>query len=670
MALKKIRIVWSTPPLPGGRWRLGLFNFQRIDDPARPAVRTSAATAAYWEKYLHHALHVSARGLLAWSAGLAVVAYFAGAAILLQRLERGNPHNRVTYLDLALPSRWSELDRLRGEGFIALGRERLQRGEFAAGFSLLRLGLDRHPADQEARLHVARLYVTLRLRAQAEKVLRDGLAFGYPGRDSLELAFALAADGDRPDEGAAVARLARERFLALPPAERPAGEALWLDQQVVRALLAADHPDEALALIEQSYPENHTFRREVTLARLLDTGRSAEAAALAERWAAEEPRAPEPLRLLVRARRQLGDPAATDAALARLRALAPSEPDALLYALAQHHLAGRADAAAAALEELLFRHGATAGVYATAASIFVEMKHEPGLDRLERELAERGMPPQSVLWGRLQLGVATADWRAVLRHAASLRSAPGPALPEARAAWLETATHLAHACLEGASGTQASLVEIVADRQGTLRLYRLVLEALLAAGRPATARQILTLAEGPYPEARSVVDLRGRIETALAAAAPTPDLAPVRREAPPELGSAETLLAALEQRIHANDTEGALELLAATRRARPGWLAAAEPRLDALELPVRARGADPLRLQLLARSLLARDPEGPARLLALARELMAENTAHRAHATLLLKEIVRHAPDHTEALAQLAAWQPPRRGLAPLDTAP
>lgn len=377
---------------------------------------------------------------------------------------------------------------------------------------------------------------------------------------------------------------------------------------------------------------------------------------------------PEPLRLLARAHRQTGDHAAMDAALARLRALEPAKPDALLYAIAQHHLGGRPEASAAALEELLFRHGASASVYSTTATIFVELKHAPGLDRLERELVERGLPLRPVLWGRLQLAVVLADWPAVLIHAAALRASPGPALQEAQSSWLETATRLAHACLEGASGTQASLVEIVTDRPGTLRLYRLVLEALLEAGRPATARQILTLAEGPYQNARAVVALRGRIETALAAAAPEPE--PPRRETPSELASADVLLAAVEARIRVGNTEDALALLAAARRARPHWLPAAEPRLDALELPVRARGDDPLRLQFLARTLLARDAQAaPVRLLALAREILEEDAAHRAHAVLLVKEVVRHAPAHPEALAQLAAWEP-RRGQTPLDTMP
>jgi hypothetical protein len=667
MALKQIRFVWGTPPLAEGRWRLGLFNLHHIPDAARPSRLPPGALPSYWKKYLHHGLHLSVRGLLAWGAAAAVIAWFAGAALLLQRLERGNPHARVTYLDLALPTRWDQLERLRGEGHIAQGREALERGEFVRGFGLLRLGLAKNPTDHAARLEVARLYAALRLRVQAEQLLLDGLAHGYPGRDHLEFAFALAADSDRPEDRLALVRRARDTFAALPAAARSADEALWLDRELLRALRAAERPDEALAFLENSFPEDHPLRREHTAIRLLELGRASEAVALAEAWAAAEPRSPEPLRLLVRAQRESGDFAAMGAALARLRALDPAQPDALLHAYAQNRLSARPEAAQAALDELLFRHGASAGTYTAAAALALELRDEPSLARLEAALHERGLSPRPVHWARLQLALLDRDWPALLARADDVRTSPGAALNDTQRAWLDTTSRLARACLDAATGTQASLVEIVTDRPGTLRLYRTVLEALLEAGRPATARQILTLAEGPYQNARAILALRARVEAALAAAAPEPE--PARPGPRPELASAEALARAFSERIRTSDTEGGLALLAAARRARPAWLPAAEATLEELELPVRARGDDPLRLQFLARAALVRDREAPARLLALAREIQAEAPAHRPQALLLVKEVIRHNPDHGPALALLADWEP-RRPLSLTDTMP
>ena len=670
MALKKIRFVWSTPALPDGRWRLGVLNLQRIPDPARPSTLPAGALPSYWKKYLHHALHLSVRGLLAWGALAAVVAYFAGAALLLRRRETANPHNRVSYADLVNPARWPRLDRLRGEGLALHGRALLRRGEFTSGFGLLRLGLEKNPDDHATRLEVARLYAALRLRAQAEKLLLDGVSRGYPGRDYLQFAFALASDADRPADWVALARLARERFDALSGSRRDPAESLWLDQQTVKALRADDRHPEALALVEDRYPETHAFRREIAILHHLDVGRPSEAAGLAESWAAASSKAPEPLRLLVRARREAGDFAAMDAALQRLRALDPAKPEPLLYALAQTLLAGRREAARAALDELVFRHGSGAGVYAPAAAVLVEMKDAEALGRLETELRERGLPLRPVLQARLQLAVALRDWREVLARADAVRADRGPAPTDTQSAWLETVTRLARACLDGASGTQASLVEAVTDHPGTLRLYRLLLEALLDSGRAATARQILTLAEGPYQNARSVAGLRSRIEAALAAAAaPAEESASAPAPEQPGLESFESLAAAFADRIRKNDTSGALALLASVRRLRPDWFSAAEPRLDSLELPVRARGDDPLRLQLLARSALARDGDAADRLLALAREIAAEDPALRPNALLLLKEIVRRSTGHAETLAQIAEWEP-RKDRITLDVTP
>ena len=669
MAPQNLRLVWGNPPVPAGRWHAGLVNLKIIPSTRNAPAASPTTLAKLWHDHRRHRLHLSLRGLLVWAAGAAFFAYLAGAAVLHDRLERASAFNHVTYLDLALPTRWAGLDRLRGQALIAEGRSLLSGRRFNEGFSLLRLGLARHPADHQARLVLAQIYTSLRLAPQADKLLRDGLDHGYPGRASLEFSFSLAADADQPAHWLELCQLARARFDALPPDARPTDDSLWLDEQTVRALLANEHSAETLALVESRYPETHPFRREITILHLLAAGRAAEAATLAARWADQLPRAPEPLHLLVRARREAGDHPGMDSALDRLRALEPAKPDALLYALAQHQLAARPDSARAALEAILLRHGANPNLYATLATVFVECRDRPSLDRLEAELRERGLPLRPVHWSRLQLATANRDWPAVLAAANTLRApAPAPALSEEQTAWLETAARLAQACLDASSGTQASLVEIIADRPGTLRLYKLILEALLDAGRASTARQILTLAEGPYATSVTLAALRPRLETALAASAlaATPESPDTSAST---FSSVEVLEAAFVERIRNKDTDGALAVLAAARRARPAWFADSELRLDALELPLRARGDDPLRLQLLARGALARDTRAPDELLALARAINAESPAHRAHAALLVKEILRHAPGHAAALAQLAAWEP-RSGRAPLDAAP
>lgn len=654
MAPVLFRLVWGNPPVPAGRWHGGLVNLKVV--PALGAATGTSAAERLWHDYRRHRLHLSVRGLLLWFAAFALGCYLAGVAVVLHRLRTGNPHNRVAYLDLVVPTRWRELDRLRGQALAGQGRALLADGRFREGFPLLRLGLARNPSDHATRLDLARVYVSLRLAPRARKLLLEGLAHGYPGREFLDYAFGLAAEADDASARADLARRARERFDALPAGDRSAEEALWLDANAAKAFVAAGRPEEALALAENGYPEQHPFRREITVLRLLETGRAVDAAALAARWAAEAPRSDEALRLLVRACREAGDSDGMDAALARLRALAPQHPGALLYAMTQHQLAGRAEAAGAALEELLFRHGADSSLYPAAAAVSVELRRTDFLDRLESELRDRGLSPGPVTLARLRLAATRLDWPRVLAHAAALRAGPAAGAEASAPDGMAAVERLARACLDGASGVQADLVDHLAAHPGPARLYASFVEALLAAGRAETADRVLALAEGPFPDSDQLAALRPRVGAALAAAEPSDRDLPER--AGPAPASVEELLARCDECIRSNDTEGALALLATARRARPDWLAAAEPRLEAFELPLRARGDDPLRLRLLVRSDLARDPRAPDRLLALARRMDAEAPGLRANAVLLVKEILRVAPAHAAALDQLAVWEP------------
>ena len=364
----------------------------------------------------------------------------------------------------------------------------------------------------------------------------------------------------------------------------------------------------------------------------------------------------------MRAGREAGDPAAMDEALRRLRALAPASPDALLYGLTQNQLAGRAGEAQANLDELIFRHGASPGLYQTLAAVLSEVKFPGGLERVERELRERGLSTAPVAWIRLQQATRGRDWPEALAIIARLRQSTRDRFSEAQLAYLETITRLANACLDAGGGTQAALVAIVSDRPGTLRLYAMVLGALLDAGRVDTARQILTLADGPFPAARSLAAARERIAKETAAAVPEP--APAEPASAPAIDTFAGFRSAFEHLVAVRDPAGALALLSAVRRAQPAWLAAETARLEALELPLRARGDDPLVLQLLARNALGGDAGASASLLALARTVREEGFA--ANATLLVKEIIRRDPGATEALKQLAAWEP-AGGRRPLD---
>lgn len=651
MALKKIRFVWGKPSFSEGRWYLALFHLQPTPDPQRPV--PPGGVPAYWKGYLHHNLTVSARGLVLWGGAASVVCYFVGAALIWQRLTSGKSYNVISYADVALPSRWAELERLRGEGLAARGRERLRVGSFSEGFGLLRLAMDKNPGDFETRRQVAQVYVSLRLRHQARQILKTGLGYGYPGREYLRVLFSLAREGDQPDLWVDHCEEAGRVLAAVPVAERPVGDERWIEQETIAALIAAGRRSDALAFAVKHLPVNDSARRELGLVDLLESGKPGEAIMAARAWASEEPAAPEPLRLLVRGTRELGDFGAMDEGIARLRALNPTKPEALLYAVAQLQLAKRTDAASAALDEVIFRHGASVDLYKLLAPILAETGFVGGLARLERELGERGFSPTPLLWVRLQGHVRAHEWGEALASAEALRTTKRINLTEGQTAYLDTITRLANACLDSGGGAQAALVAIIADRPGTLRLYEVVLEALLAADRIESARQVLTLAEGPFPDARGLAKLRTRISAAAAAR-----VVPAR-ETPTAANNFQTFEAfrvAFDRLVAARDDGAALALLSATRRAQPGWLSAEAARLEALELPLRARGNDPLVLQLLVRAALGRDLRAPDELLRLAQALRAEG--HTVNAALTVKEIIRHNPGASAALKQLSDWEP------------
>jgi hypothetical protein len=593
---------------------------------------------------------VSLRGFLLWSLGLAIAGYLSAAGFVLQRLESRYPKIELSYLDIALPTRWSELNHKRGAALIAQGRDLMKEKKIAEGFSLLRQGLARNPEDFSARLDISRVYAGMRILPQAIKLLRDGFAHGYPGKSYLETLFGLLSVTDQSELGLDVVQTARTLFAVLPETARSAAEQRFLDESLAKALRDTGRGEEAARHVAAAFPADDLFSLKFLTQLHLNT-QPRESARLATIWAALQPANPEPLCVLIVSLRQAGELPAMDAALDRLSRLDPARPDALLYRVVQNHLAGRPEEARAAMDRLFFRHGSSPGFYNVVCSSFLGTGYVDGFDRIEQELRERGLSLQPLLWARIKLAAERSDWPDLIRQIDLLRAAPDPRLKRDELAYLDTMAKLALACLDGGSGTQRSLIEVVGDNPGALLLYKIVITALLDAGRPQTARQILVLADGPFPEARTLRDLRPRLEAALAATAPVEN-SPASGS--PGLATWEDFKSVFTTKSAASPT-AALALLSESRRAQPAWLEENRSELEALELPLRARGDDPLLLQVLVRAVLARDSLAPATLLPLAREIYP---SFPANARLILKETLRLYPENEEALALQRLYNP------------
>ncbi len=648
-----LRFVWGNPPVPGARWRLGVFNLTQPPRTNRDIRRRhkQGANPANDEAVLR----VSLRGALVWTAGLAFAAYLGGAAFIVTQLNARSSYNRIGYLDLVLPTRWDSLDRLRGEAMLAEASDALEAGRGAAGFGLLRAGLSRVPDDHESRLVLAQLFSRSRFMFQAWDILSNGLEYGYPGRESIATLCMIGEQSDLQAELPALMRQARIHLLATADTSDPeTRDALReLDVQETEMLLRLDRHPEVLELAAR-LPEADPMRMEFEIAAHLKSGLPDQARDVAARWIALDPRSTTALKQHAAASRQAGDIASMEDSLRKWARLDPTQFEPFLQAVIEQHLAGRADAAGEALNLLLLRHGADPALYPTACKKYGEIGYEAGLERLHQELESRGFPLSPVWLARLEAAEKTRDWASVLDLVALLEAAPAGTVPASQRAWLAARRTKAEVCLVGESGAEVHLLELISDAFFPCATYVRILESLVESGRWRAADGVLTFAEGPYPKSPTLARFRAQITAALDTQAA--QIAAKHATKPRQHASWEEFLALHQTSLAEGKPDEALERINEIRRRRPDWLANASHKLDELELALIARSPDTLRIQMLARSLAARNPEARERLLALARELF---TTHPEHTRILFQSVIGRSAEADPLVAEFETLFPP-----------
>ncbi|MDI1250701.1 MAG: hypothetical protein PSV13_17700 [Lacunisphaera sp.] len=167
LKLPRLRFVWKPLSAADARWRLGLLGHCFKETPRRLFV------------------YVSLRGLLLWGTGATLAAYLLGTAALAWLWGR-NPYNHVTYADLALPTRWSELRAKRGQGLIDEGIHEARAGRYGSGLMLLRRGVSQKPADARGRQALAELFIGLGYLHRGLQLMEEGLDYGPPPRAARE----------------------------------------------------------------------------------------------------------------------------------------------------------------------------------------------------------------------------------------------------------------------------------------------------------------------------------------------------------------------------------------------------------------------------------------------------------------------------------------------------
>lgn len=650
-----LRFVWGNPSVPGARWTLGVFSLARPPRTNREIRRRAQASAGRAVPKPESVLRVSLRGVLIWSTGLSLATYLAGAAWIAHRLDSGSAHNRIGYLDLVLPTRWDRHDRLRGEAMLAEAREKLEGGDYREGLTLLRAGLSRVPGDHESRLVLAQLFSRSRFMFQAWDILTNGLEYGYPGRESMATLCMIGEQSDLKAELPALIRQARIHLLVTADTSDPeTRDALReLDVQETEMLLRLDRHSEVLELAAR-LPEADPMRFEFEIAAHLKSERPDQAQDVAARWIALDPRSATALKQHAAASRQAGDIASMEDSLRHWARLDPTQFEPFLQAVIEQHLAGRADAADEALNLLLLRHGADPSLYPAACKKYGDIGYEAGLERLRHELESRGFPLTPVWLTRLETAEKARDWAAVIDLVARLQAAPADTVPASQRAWLAVRRTLAEVCLVGESGAEVHLLELVSDAFFPCATYVRILEPLVESGKWRAADGVLTLAEGPYPKSPTLARFRVRITAALEAQAA--QTAAEHATKPQQHATWEEFLALHQTSLAEGKPDEALERINEIRRRRPDWLANASHKLDELELALIARNPDTLRIQMLARSLAARNPEARERLLTLARELFA---THPEHTRILFQSMIGRSAEADPLVAEFETLFPP-----------
>lgn len=170
----RLSLVWRPTADTRASWKIGLVGFYFRETPRR--------------------LHVvfAARGMLLWSFALALTCY-VGAVTAVHHIWSRSPHNRVTYLDLLLPTRWDETRRLRGGDLVAQGIEDLRARRYGTALMFLARGVGMAPTDQRGRLELARLYLGAGYLHRAKQLLQDGLAHPPVVKAYTDLYFSVAS---------------------------------------------------------------------------------------------------------------------------------------------------------------------------------------------------------------------------------------------------------------------------------------------------------------------------------------------------------------------------------------------------------------------------------------------------------------------------------------------
>jgi len=631
---RRIKFIWGASKVVQAQWWFGLFGFYE-----------------HIKGYHRSGLVFSIRGLLALMLILTALGYVGSATALFLWLDRA-PHNYVTYTDTLLwPLRRAEIREKRGQAYIDDGIADLKAQRWAQAEMKLRVGLLRQPTALRARLALAEFYVASQRLPFGLKILEEGIeaTVGYPGRRYLSNYFTLALQG----EDYARVLAAVDRYLADAGAV-PEKERKWLQQQKMLVLLSEGRAAEAMQLLE-SAPTDPFFDEQRVLA-LLGLGRAEDAVQFLAGWRARAGATGQILRLQVRAFRETLRLDEMESALAELRRLTPTEPAPYAYGIVQRAMAGRTEAAAAALDDYFLRFGANARSLQPLAQPLADIGAVDLLQTFIGRLAEQGHDQRAALLMLAHAQLKRARWAEAGATTARIR-ALGANARTPPPAGLDLTELLTQVAGNPAEGPQVQLLDLVNRQVFPLRGYRMIIEILLQAKRYAVAQEVAGRADRVYPGHPSLQGLRTAIETGLAEeAALAATRAPVTggEDKGPVL-TERGFFGRVDAAMAAGNWSEAQAAVRDVQLAKPGWLSRRQVDVLTRQMQI-ARELRELPEMALAARLLQDGSVVRAQLVVDYATSLKEQGA-TADAVLLLKEVLRRIPNHALARRLVEEWQ-------------
>lgn len=623
--LPRFRFVWSSRSTPKARWLGGVVGLQ-VSGGGYVVVTLA------W------------RAALLWLASVSLAGYFVGAAALAFMFSR-NHYNRITYLDLVLPTRWQEAKVKRGQSLIDEGLHQMQARKYGAGIMLMARGLQLAPRNIPARMVLGEVYVRAGYLYKGLQMFRDGIPYAGGKKRYLDTCFRLATYLEDYDRVLAMVKEARS---TVDPHDQVMLR--YLRTQQVNALVKLGRYAEVVDIWNQGR-NNPSLSLNAAWARAMaGLGQGDQAIAAVEKTPGDYGVLDEPYRLLMDLARECHRPDVGRRAADQLAALDSGsyqyQVDRLVYLAEIKDDAGLRSAA----DLFYLRFGLSDSARVTLLKSLEPAATGPVLEVMWSHVTAIGRIsiPERIAY--VQDLIAAGDLAEANREfakTAQLLSADNSGY----GGWVDGTRVLLDLLQTGAVSSRSQLQAFCNNHPLGPDAFRLLIGCLVRADRLDAARDILALARNRYPSIQRlpVIEPAEPDARELAAAGKGSE-APKIVVSNPE---GRTELTAMRADLAAQRWSSALTRIAKVEKSPFAKELGDELLYD--RIIIHGNLSNQTELSWYTRRLFEQSRFDPARLRTIAQTLYA--TDHADSALTLLREILREHPEARWAADLRQTWQ-------------